>query len=101
MIVVIDLSSGLYIWIIKLQTTTKYSKMKHENLLTFDTSQFTEKGELIDYVTVFRKDGTLVYRNDRLGNHQIFKELLHDIYLIVVHFKNREVYIQTVDLTTK
>jgi len=81
--------------------------MEKENQITVKQKSFRDKeggsiivqgGSLIDYITIFRKDGTLVFKNDRTEDVTSIENLLYDIYLVVVNMKGGKCQTDIVDV---
>jgi len=84
--------------------------MEKENQISVKQKSFRDNeggsivvqgGSLIDYITVFRKDGTLVFKNDRTEDVTSIENLLYDIYLVVVNMKGGKCFTDIVDVASR
>jgi hypothetical protein len=59
-----------------------------------------EGGGQIDYITVFKNDGTLVYKHTEAEETTFINNLLYGVYLVVVNMKNGKLYTDIVNITS-
>ena len=57
-----------------------------------------QRGHLIEFITVFKKDGTLVFKRNKVEDLTIIENLKQDNYLIVVNWKRGGCFISNLEV---
>jgi len=74
----------------------RINKVQIKDLKTFFDNIIIQQHEMIDYISIFQLDGTLIYCCDNAKNVNFIKNLIGNDYLVIFNFRNKKVLINRV-----